>query len=41
MMQQSWGITNIDLLNPDLIPANGNVCRANPYPFPAAPVPAG
>jgi len=43
MMQQSWGVANNDLnpLNPDLIPADGQVCLANPYPFPAASAPAG
>ena len=43
MMQQSWGIANNDLnpLNPDLIPADGQVCLANPYPFPAASAPTG
>jgi hypothetical protein len=43
MMQQSWGIANNDLnpLNPDLIPADGHACQANPYPFPAASAPAG
>jgi hypothetical protein len=43
MMQQSWGIANNDLnpLNPDLIPADGQVCQANPHPFPAGSAPAG
>jgi hypothetical protein len=43
MMQQSWSTADDDLtlLNPQLIPADGKVCVANPYPFPdAAPAPA-
>jgi hypothetical protein len=38
MMQQSWSIANDDLsaLNPDLIPHDGSVCVANPYPYPSA-----
>ncbi|MET0965377.1 MAG: DUF3152 domain-containing protein [Nakamurella sp.] len=38
MMQQSWSVSNNDLsvLNPQLIPNDGAVCTANPYPFPAA-----
>lgn len=38
MMQQSWSVSNDDLsvLNPQLIPHDGSVCVANPYPFPAA-----
>jgi hypothetical protein len=36
MMQQSWSTADDDLtvLNPQLIPADGKVCVANPYPFP-------
>jgi hypothetical protein len=36
MMQQSWSTSNDDLavLDPQTIPADGNVCVANPYPFP-------
>jgi hypothetical protein len=43
MMQQSWGISNNDLnpLNPELIPADGQICLPNPYPFPAAAEPPG
>jgi len=43
MMQQSWSTADDDLtlLNPQLIPADGKVCVANPYPFPdAAPASA-
>ena len=43
MMQQSWSTADDDLtlLNPQLIPADGKVCVANPYPFPdAAPTSA-
>ncbi len=42
MMQQSWGVANDDLnvLDPQLIPRDGKVCLPNPYPFPAAAVPA-
>lgn len=45
MMQQSWSTSNDDLsiLDPQTIPADGNVCVANPYPFPnvtAVPTPA-
>ena len=52
MMQQSWSTSDDDLaqLDPQTIPADGNVCVANPYPFPdntavpsptQAPSPAG
>jgi len=50
MMQQSWSTSDNDLavLDPQTIPADGNVCVANPYPFPNAtpsptqsPSPAG
>jgi Protein of unknown function (DUF3152) len=36
MMQQSWSTSDNDLamLDPQTIPADGNVCVANPYPFP-------
>jgi len=36
MMQQSWSTSDNDLnlLDPDVIPADGKVCLANPYPFP-------
>lgn len=36
MMQQSWSTSDDDLaiLDPQTIPADGNVCVANPYPFP-------
>ena len=36
MMQQSWSTSNDDLavLDPQTIPPDGNVCVANPYPFP-------
>lgn len=45
MMQQSWSTSDDDLaiLDPQTIPADGNVCVANPYPFPdntAVPSPA-
>jgi len=45
MMQQSWSTSDDDLtmLDPQTIPADGNVCAANPYPFPdntAVPGPA-
>lgn len=38
MMQQSWSTSNDDLglLDPQRIPRDGNVCVANPYPFPDA-----
>jgi hypothetical protein len=38
MMQQSWSVANNDLatLNPQLIPADGKVCKPNPYPYPLA-----
>ena len=38
MMQQSWSTSNDDLslLDPQTIPRDGNVCVANPYPFPGA-----
>lgn len=41
MMQQSWSVADNDLalLNPQVIPPDGKVCTANPYPFPDA-VPA-
>jgi hypothetical protein len=41
MMQQSWSTADDDLtlLNPQLIPADGNVCAANPWPFPDAAAP--
>ena len=40
MMQQSWSTADDDLapLNPQLIPMDGKVCHANPYPFPLAAV---
>lgn len=50
MMQQSWSTSDNDLavLDPQTIPADGNVCVANPYPFPnvtavptQSPSPAG
>lgn len=44
MMQQSWSVSNnqLHLLNPQLIPQDGAVCRPNPYPFPDNPAgPAG
>ncbi|MET3803451.1 hypothetical protein ABIB25_000435 [Nakamurella sp. UYEF19] len=36
MMQQSWSTANDDLslLNPQLIPMDGKVCKFNPYPYP-------
>ena len=39
MMQQSWSTSDDDLslLDPQTIPRDGNVCVANPYPFPARP----
>ena len=42
MMQQSWSTSDDDLayLNPQVIPADGKVCTANPYPFPQAVTPA-
>ena len=43
MMQQSWSTSDDDLsvLDPQTIPHDGNVCVANPYPFPdAAAVPS-
>ena len=42
MMQQSWSISDDDLsvLDPQTVPRDGNVCLANPYPFPAAATPA-
>nr|WP_240188297.1 DUF3152 domain-containing protein [Nakamurella flavida] len=42
MMQQSWSVANDDLayLNPQVIPPDGKVCTANPYPFPDAVAPA-
>ena len=38
MMQQSWSTADDDLnlLDPGIIPADGKVCVANPYPFPDA-----
>lgn len=38
MMQQSWSVADNDLalLNPQVIPPDGKVCTANPYPFPDA-----
>jgi hypothetical protein len=44
-MQQSWSTSDNDLaqLDPQTVPADGNVCVANPYPFPsvtAVPAPA-
>ncbi len=38
MMQQSWSTSDNDLalLDPQTIPPDGNVCVANPYPFPSA-----
>ena len=38
MMQQSWSTSDDDLslLDPQTIPRDGNVCVANPYPFPGA-----
>ena len=41
MMQQSWSTSDDDLslLDPQRIPRDGNVCVANPYPYPDA-VPA-
>ncbi len=52
MMQQSWSTSDNDLalLDPQTIPADGNVCVPNPYPYPdntavptptQAPSPAG
>ena len=50
MMQQSWSTSDNDLaqLDPQTVPADGNVCVANPYPFPSvtavpapSPSPAG
>lgn len=40
MMQQSWSTSDDDLslLDPQTIPRDGNVCVANPYPFPGAQV---
>lgn len=46
MMQQSWSTSDDDLslLDPQRIPRDGNVCVANPFPYPdavaAAPAPA-
>jgi hypothetical protein len=38
MMQQSWSTSDDDLsiLDPQTIPHDGNVCVANPYPYPDA-----
>ena len=38
MMQQSWSTADNDLnlLDPDTIPADGKTCVANPYPRPDA-----
>jgi Protein of unknown function (DUF3152) len=38
MMQQSWSTADNDLnlLDPDTIPADGKICVANPYPRPDA-----
>ncbi len=38
MMQQSWSTADNDLnlLDPETIPADGKVCVSNPYPFPGA-----
>lgn len=38
MMQQSWSTSDDDLalLDPQTIPADGNVCVPNPFPFPNA-----
>ena len=38
MMQQSWSTSDDDLsiLDPQTIPHDGNVCVANPYPYPNA-----
>ncbi len=38
MMQQSWSTSDDDLsrLDPQTVPADGDVCVANPYPFPGA-----
>jgi hypothetical protein len=43
MMQQSWSTSDDDLsiLDPQTIPHDGNVCVANPYPFPDAEAAAG
>lgn len=43
MMQQSWSTSNNDLavLDPQLIPPDGKVCRPNPYPYPRAGDPSG
>jgi len=42
MMQQSWSTSDDDLsiLDPQTIPHDGNICVANPYPFPDAVAPA-
>ncbi len=42
MMQQSWSTADNDLnlLDPETIPADGKVCVANPYPYPSAAQPA-
>lgn len=39
MMQQSWSTADNDLalLNPQLIPMDGKVCRPNSYPYPSGP----
>ena len=39
MMQQTFGTANNDIasLDPDgVVPANGLVCRFNPWPYPRA-----
>jgi len=42
MMQQSWSTSDDDLsvLDPQTIPRDGNVCVANPFPFPDVATPA-
>ena len=42
MMQQSWSTSDDDLnlLDPDAVPADGKVCVANPYPFPGVTQPS-
>ena len=43
MMQQSWSTADNDLapLNPQLIPMDGKVCAANPYPYPTTAAASG
>ena len=39
MMQQSWSVSNNELapLSGGLVPDDGKVCKANPFPFPRGP----